>query len=94
MSKRIAILGATGSIGQSTLDLVERSPERFEVVSLTAQTNVDALASAARRTGARLAVIADRDRFAELRTSWRVAAAKRLLDPTGWWRQPQEMPTG
>ena len=43
----------------STLDLVERSPERFEVVALTAATNVAALADAARRTGAKLAVIAD-----------------------------------
>ena len=67
MKRRISILGATGSIGQSTLDLVERSPERFEVVALTAQSNVDALADAARRTGARLAVIAEPERFGELR---------------------------
>lgn len=67
MRRRIAILGATGSIGQSTLDLVERSPDRFEVVALTAQTNVDALAAAVRRTGAKLAVIAEESRFAELK---------------------------
>lgn len=67
MRRRISILGATGSIGESTLDLVERSPERFEVVALTAQTNVDALADAARRTGAKLAVIADPSRVGELR---------------------------
>jgi 1-deoxy-D-xylulose-5-phosphate reductoisomerase len=64
--KKISILGATGSIGKSTLDLVERSPEAFEVVSLTASTNVPALAAAARRTGARLAVIADEARLPEL----------------------------
>ena len=34
--RTISILGATGSVGTSTLDLVERSPERFEVVALTA----------------------------------------------------------
>jgi len=67
MRRRIAILGATGSIGQSTLDLVERSPERFEVVALTAQTNVEALAAAARRTGAKLAVIAEEGHLADLR---------------------------
>jgi 1-deoxy-D-xylulose-5-phosphate reductoisomerase len=67
MKRRIAILGATGSIGRSTLDLVERSPERFEVVALTANTDVDALADAARRTGARLAVIADENRLDSLR---------------------------
>jgi 1-deoxy-D-xylulose-5-phosphate reductoisomerase len=64
--RRIAILGATGSVGRSTLDLVERSPERFEVVALTAHKNVEALAAAARRTGARLAVTADPSRLAEL----------------------------
>ena len=67
MKRRIAILGATGSIGRSTLDLVERSPDRFEIVALTAQKNVAALADAARRTGAKLAVIADPARFDELR---------------------------
>ena len=67
MMRRISILGATGSIGRSTLDLVERSPDRFEVVALTAAKNVEALADAARRTGAKLAVVADPGRFDELR---------------------------
>lgn len=67
MKRKIAILGATGSIGRSTLDLVERSPERFEVVALTAQHNVEGLAAAARRTGARFAAIADPARLDELR---------------------------
>ena len=64
--RKIAILGATGSVGTSTLDLVERSPDRFEVVAVTAATNVDALADIARRTGAKLAVIADEAGCAEL----------------------------
>ncbi|WP_260484149.1 1-deoxy-D-xylulose-5-phosphate reductoisomerase [Sphingomicrobium flavum] len=63
MTRKISILGATGSVGTSTLDLVERAPERFEVVALTAATNVDALADAAKRTGAKLAVIADPRRY-------------------------------
>ncbi len=67
MKRRISILGATGSVGRSTLDLVERSPDRFEVVALTAQSSVDALADAARRTGAKLAVIADPAHFDSLR---------------------------
>ncbi|HVU29338.1 MAG TPA: 1-deoxy-D-xylulose-5-phosphate reductoisomerase, partial [Sphingomicrobium sp.] len=54
MTRKIAILGATGSIGKSTLDLVERSPEEFEVVAVTAATNAEALADIAHRTGARL----------------------------------------
>lgn len=64
--KRIAILGATGSIGRSTLDLVEAAPERFAVTALTAATNVAQLADDARRTRAELAVIADESRLAEL----------------------------
>ena len=65
--RRISILGATGSVGTSTLDLVERHPDRFEVVALTAATNAIALADAARRTGAKLAVIADEAKLPELR---------------------------
>ena len=68
MRRKIAILGATGSVGKSTLDLIERSPERFEVCALTAAVNVEALADAARRTGAKLAVINDRDLLPELET--------------------------
>lgn len=57
--KRVTILGATGSVGSSTLDLIEREPERFEVVALTANCDVEKLAAAAIRTNARHAVVAD-----------------------------------
>lgn len=57
--KTVTILGATGSVGSSTLDLVEREPERFEVVALTANCDVEKLAAAAIRTRAKLAVVAD-----------------------------------
>ena len=67
MSRRtISILGATGSVGTSTLDLIEREPDRFEVVALTAAKNVAGLADAARRTNARLAVIDDEALLPEL----------------------------
>jgi 1-deoxy-D-xylulose-5-phosphate reductoisomerase len=66
VKRKIAILGATGSIGKSTLDLIERSPERFEVVAVTAATNSEALAGIARKTGARLAVVADESRVDDL----------------------------
>ena len=84
MKRRIAILGATGSIGTSTLNLVERSPERFEVTALTAASNVEALADAARRTGARLAVVADESRLPNLEqrlagTGCRAAAGPQAL---------------
>ena len=67
MTRKIAILGATGSIGKSTLDLVERDRERFEVMAVTAGTNSEALADIARRTNAKLAVVADEARLDELR---------------------------
>jgi 1-deoxy-D-xylulose-5-phosphate reductoisomerase len=84
MRRKLAILGATGSIGKSTLDLVERSPERFEVVAVTAATNVDALANVARRTDARLAVVADETRLRDLQellvgTRCRAAAGEDAL---------------
>ena len=41
--KRLAILGSTGSIGVSTLDIVAAHPERFQVVALTAGHNLDLL---------------------------------------------------
>ncbi len=57
--RTVTILGATGSIGTSTLDLIEREPDRFRVVALTANCDVVRLAAAARRTNAELAVVAD-----------------------------------
>ena len=57
--RRVTVLGATGSIGGNTLDLIRRHPDAFDVEALTANTNVDALAEAARATGARLAVVGD-----------------------------------
>jgi len=57
--RSLTILGATGSVGSSTLDLVEREPDRFRVEVLTANGDVPKLADAARRTKARLAVVAD-----------------------------------
>jgi 1-deoxy-D-xylulose-5-phosphate reductoisomerase len=67
VKRRISILGATGSIGASTLDLVEAAPDRFAVAALTAFSNVEALADAARRTRAKLAVVGDESRYPELK---------------------------
>jgi len=81
VKKKIAILGATGSIGRSTLDLVERAPDRFEVVALTARRNVGELAGAALRTGARLAVVAEPERLAELERLLEGSACKAAAGP-------------
>jgi 1-deoxy-D-xylulose-5-phosphate reductoisomerase len=88
MRRKIAILGATGSIGKSTLDLIERSPERFEIVAVTAATNVEALAQIARRTNAKVAVVADDSRLRDLQellvgTGCRAAAGEEALIEAG-----------
>ena len=65
--KSVTILGATGSVGTSTLDLIEREPDRFRVVALTANCDVTKLAAAAIRTNAEFAVVADEGCLPELR---------------------------
>ena len=65
--KRIAILGSTGSIGHSTLSVVESHPERFEVVSLAAGKNVQAAFDQAKRWKPRLISVAAAADAEELR---------------------------
>ena len=66
-ARSISILGATGSIGTSTLDLIEREPERYEVIALTANRDVAGLADTARRTGAKFAAIGEAALAGDLR---------------------------
>ena len=56
--QRLAVLGSTGSIGTSTLDVVARHPDRFEVVALTAATQVDAMLAQCEQFRPRVAVMA------------------------------------
>ena len=56
---RVAILGSTGSIGKSALEVIGRHRDRFEVVALAAHRSVDALAGQVARFRPRLAVVAD-----------------------------------
>ena len=64
--RSVTILGATGSVGRSTVDLIQRNRDRFEVRSLTAQQDVGGLAEAARLLNADKAVIGDPDRLSDL----------------------------
>ena len=57
--QNLCVLGSTGSIGESTLDVVERNPERFNVVALTAHRNVKKLARQCALFDADVAVVAD-----------------------------------
>lgn len=57
--RRVTILGATGSIGQNTIDLIARDPERFGVVALTGANNIPQLASDAKALRAEVAVTSE-----------------------------------
>ena len=74
MSKRITILGATGSIGQSTIDLVRRDRNAYQVVALTGENNIARLAKDAIDLNAEIAVTANEDLLPDL---------KRALKGTG-----------
>ena len=82
----ITVLGATGSVGASTLDLLARSPERWRVEALTAHGDAIGLAAAARAVGAKLAVVADDGAYATLKEALAgsgieaAAGAKALCD--------------
>ena len=65
--RSVTVLGATGSIGDSTMDLLRASRDRYQVEALTANTNVEGLARLAREFGARFAAVADPARLGELK---------------------------
>jgi 1-deoxy-D-xylulose-5-phosphate reductoisomerase len=65
--RSITILGATGSIGASTIDLIKRNPTRYRVEAISARRNAAALAQIAREVGARFAVVADPAVYQELK---------------------------
>ena len=65
--RSISILGATGSVGEQTLDLVRRNAESWKVTALTANSNVAELARAAREFRADIAVVADERYLGDLR---------------------------
>lgn len=67
--RRISIFGATGSIGQSTIDLIARAPDAYDVVALSGGRNVAQLAHDARRLKADIAVTAYDDCLDDLRAA-------------------------
>lgn len=85
--KRIAILGSTGSIGRSSLKVIEQFPDRFQVVALAAGRNIDLLAKQIHRFQPQLAAVFDqqlaKDLLSRLETSIRVEV---LAGPEGYHR--------
>ncbi|PCH74800.1 MAG: 1-deoxy-D-xylulose-5-phosphate reductoisomerase [Rhodobacteraceae bacterium] len=67
--RRVSILGATGSIGQNTIDLIARAPDDYDVVALTGGANITQLATDARALRADLAVTAYPERLEDLRAA-------------------------
>ncbi len=67
--RAVTILGATGSVGTSTVDLIRREPQRYRVEAVTARRNAALLAKIAREVGARFAVVADPDAYRDLKSA-------------------------
>ena len=79
--RRITILGSTGSIGCSTIDLIKRDPEAYKVEALTANRNVDALAEQARLLDAQFVAIGDPDRYEDLKLALSGSNAEAAAGP-------------
>ncbi len=67
--RSVTILGATGSIGASTLDLIKRNRQHYRVEAITARRNAAALAKIAIEVGARLAVVAEPEAYGDLKSA-------------------------
>lgn len=79
--RRITILGSTGSIGCSTIDLIKRDPEAYKVEALTANRNVDVLAEQARLLDAQFVAIGDPDRYEDLKLALSGSNAEAAAGP-------------
>ena len=67
--RKVSILGATGSIGQNTIDLIKRAPDEYDVVALTGARNIAQLAKEAVDLRAKVAVTADPELLDDLRAA-------------------------
>jgi 1-deoxy-D-xylulose-5-phosphate reductoisomerase len=79
MQKRLTLLGSTGSIGDSTLDVVARHPQRFSVYALTAHRNGDKLVDQCLRFAPEVAVVGDADTAAQVERKLREAGSKTVV---------------
>lgn len=86
MKKQIAILGSTGSIGTQALQVIDEHPDLFEAYCLTANNSVEKLAEQARRYNPAAVVIANEDKYGELKSlladlpDIKVYAGKQAID--------------
>ncbi len=76
MHKRLTLLGSTGSIGDSTLDVVARHPDRFSIYALSAHRNGDKLVEQCLRFQPEVAVVGDAETAARVEAQLRAAGSK------------------
>ena len=79
--RHVTILGSTGSVGQSTADLIGRDPDCYRVEALVAGNSVEALAAQARHLRARLAVVANPQRYRALKDALAGTAIEAAAGP-------------
>ncbi|CAG9262160.1 1-deoxy-D-xylulose 5-phosphate reductoisomerase [Paraburkholderia unamae] len=79
MQKRLTLLGSTGSIGDSTLDVVARHPQRFSIYALTAHRNGEKLVEQCLRFAPEVAVVGDADTAAQVERKLREAGSKTVV---------------
>ena len=72
----ITVLGATGSIGVSTLDVVARRPDKYAVFALTAHTQIDKLAEQCEQFSPKFAVVGNAALADQLQTKLRVRGSR------------------
>ena len=92
--RSVTVLGATGSIGDSTMDLLRASRDRYRVQALTAHTNVQGLAKLAREFGARYVAVADPTRLAELKDALAGTRTECGAGESAVSKQPRGPPIG
>jgi 1-deoxy-D-xylulose-5-phosphate reductoisomerase len=81
--RRISVLGATGSVGSSTIDLLRRNRGQFHVEALSANRNAATLAQLAREFGARMAVVADETCYRDLKAALSGTRTEAAAGPAG-----------
>ncbi len=79
MKKKIAILGSTGSIGKSTLDVIRKDKKNFDVVLLTANNNYRKLIQQAKEFKARNVIINNNNFYLKVRNSLKKIKPKFFL---------------
>jgi 1-deoxy-D-xylulose-5-phosphate reductoisomerase len=81
MTRTISIFGATGSVGQSTLDLVRQHRDKYRILALTANSNVSDLSRLAKEFHAEFAVVADESAYPALKAALAGSSTKAAAGP-------------